>query len=279
MKTVDTSNITATNEAPFLKATFEHINEGIEEVRLFPYNKILGSKYSTGYVVRLQGGDINIASDTLCEGLFYYNGKAYEFTQTSISGIAGSNLRWALDTSYASTDPVLYEDGNLYNQHKNLKLKLVDKTIDTGIGIDFVDTISVFKIDTLSKTGITGQGWMSFKVIGEKVLNLLTPKKRLLAEIEVIFSGQTDGGGSTLASTTFNLADYFPSGTISSIYLGGSGSIQRTGNLRSLFSADISATTSTTATVTFLENGTDPVDVSAGGYLINYSYKGIVDIS
>jgi hypothetical protein len=279
MKTVDTTNITATNEAPFLKSTFEHINEGIGEARLFPYNRIFGAQYSNGYVIRLQGGEIDVASDTVCNGLFYYNGGVYEFTQASISGIAGSNLRWALDTSYASTDPVLYEDGNLYNQHKNLKLKLVDKTIDSGIGIDYSDTIISSQISSISKTGITGHGWMKFNVIGERVQNLSTPKKRIMAEVEVMFSGTTDGSGSTLATTTFDITNYFPSGTISSIYLSGSGSIQRIGNVRDFFSAYVTATTATTATISFVKNGTDTVDVSSGGYLVNYYYKGIIDIT
>jgi hypothetical protein len=129
MNYLDLSNVSATSQAPFLKVTGDHLNEGIGILTQRYFKDILPASFlsSSTKVTIVSGCDL----DTIVkDGIVAYNGEVFDFE--NINSLADGYF--AILDSYIATDPVQYSDGNNYSQHAKRRMILQASSVgSTGV--------------------------------------------------------------------------------------------------------------------------------------------------
>jgi hypothetical protein len=137
MKKIKTTAIAGTVKAPFVKKTFEHYNEAIEENDNAIMRALIPTAWATGNIVKLFGSVVTASipgTSSITAGAAYYNGEIYLIDANASLVTTGSQtLVWVVETTYASGDPVQYSDGNSYDQHEIRKLKLQAGASGSGL--------------------------------------------------------------------------------------------------------------------------------------------------
>jgi hypothetical protein len=137
MKKIETSNITGSQDAPFIKATFDHLNEANQNATSEIIKGMLGA-YTTGDVIILYGcevsGTIGPGTAAVTAGAIYYNGEIYQVdANASISTSGAQTLVWSVATTYRAGDPIQWSDGVNRNLHQIDKFVLAAGLSGSGI--------------------------------------------------------------------------------------------------------------------------------------------------
>ncbi len=137
MKKIKTTAIAGTVKAPYVKKTFEHYNEAIEEGDNAILRALMPTAWATGNIVKLFGAVVTATipgTSSITAGAAYYNGEIYLIdANASLITTGSQTLVWVIETTYASGDPVQYSDGNNYDQHEIRKLKLQAGASGSGL--------------------------------------------------------------------------------------------------------------------------------------------------
>lgn len=146
MKKIFPDNIVGTVKAPFLRKTFEHLNAAMSESVDAVIKGLIN--YIDNDVIILWGCDITygggVGAASVTQGAIYYNGEVYQVDENlTITVGVGQTLVWYIETSYdivnSPADPVLYSDGNTYNQHQINKFVLTNGPSGSGL-VDYSDS-------------------------------------------------------------------------------------------------------------------------------------------
>lgn len=155
MKTIDTSNISGSVKAPFLKKTFEHYNEAIKEGDAETLKGLIsGYSASTVYILHgcvISGSDPG--SRTMTAGAVFYNGEIYLVDAASFTTTGSQIPVWVINNDGGTQ--VAFSDGNNYDLHKTSKFVLQAGLSGSGIAdynatTNFSDvTVLESRLDTL----------------------------------------------------------------------------------------------------------------------------------
>lgn len=137
MKKIKTTAIAGTVKAPYIKQTFEHYNEAIQESLNAFARGLIPSSWATGNIVIMQGAVVSATipgTSSITAGFAYYEGEFFTIdVNASLITTGLQTLVWVIETTYASGDPVQYSDGNNHDQHEIRKLKLQAGLTGTGL--------------------------------------------------------------------------------------------------------------------------------------------------
>lgn len=130
MYTLDLSNVSGTAQAPFLKATGDHLNNAIDKLNKRHYNKsIPTSWYTANDNVTIISG-CELVGGVVGSGIVAFDLGIYDFENPN-------NLAdgyFVISETYIGSDPVKYSDGNNYNQHKVVRMILQASSVgSTGV--------------------------------------------------------------------------------------------------------------------------------------------------
>lgn len=149
MKKIRVTDLTGTAKAPFIKQTFIHTDEQVKEIADAIVKGLIGT-YTTNDLIVLYGCVISGAGPyAITAGAIYYNGEVYLVDAASgLTPGGGQTLVFNIVTTYASGDPIKYQDGSLHNQHQIDKIAL--QVGASGSGIADYNASNIYNYNTLS---------------------------------------------------------------------------------------------------------------------------------
>lgn len=168
MKKINVSALLGTLGAPYLKQTFIHNDEQVEELGDALVKSLLGS-YTTDDLIILHGCVISgTTTKAITAGAIYYNGEVY--LVDAATGLTAGADTWVFDivTTYAAGDPVTYDDESTHNQHQIDKIAFQVGTTGSGIAdwdSTTVKSLSEQRSDDIQtyQTGWSNAGSCQFK--------------------------------------------------------------------------------------------------------------------
>ena len=135
MRKIETTNISGSQKAPFVKATFDEYTSNMLDITTTLYRSI-ADIYATDDVVVLYGAVVtaNIpGTSAVTAGAIYYNGEIYQVDANASISSPANTLVWNIVTSYASGDPVDWSDGVPRNLHAIRKFVLTNGASLSGL--------------------------------------------------------------------------------------------------------------------------------------------------
>jgi hypothetical protein len=145
MKKIETVNIAGSQDAPFVKQTFDHYNESIAEVTAAIVESTFNQDYNTGDVVILSGciiDPVNIPGDSdVTAGKIYYNGEIFLVDADTVTTSGSEVLVWNIVETYAAGDPIEWSDGINRNLHLIRKFALQAGLSGSGLA-DYDETLA-----------------------------------------------------------------------------------------------------------------------------------------
>jgi len=125
MKSIVTTDITASAAAKIKKGTLDHLNAMASEGPVELAKSLIGADYDVTKAYILYGCEDSNASATVFDmsaGLVLWGGELYITPAQSITVSAGQTIRFYPTPSYttsAAADPVTFTDGTTHNIHLN----------------------------------------------------------------------------------------------------------------------------------------------------------------
>lgn len=125
MKSIVTTDITASAAAKIKKGTLDHLNAMASEGPVELAKSLIGADYDVTKAYILYGCEDSNASATIFDmsaGLVLWGGELYITPAQSITVSAGQTIRFYPTPSYttsAAADPVTFTDGTTHNIHLN----------------------------------------------------------------------------------------------------------------------------------------------------------------
>ncbi len=209
MKKIETTNIAGTQDAPFIKSTFDHLNEANQNATSDIIKGLLGT-YVTNDVIILYGCvvvDTIPGSSSLTAGAVYYNGEIYEVDANAAIITAGlETLVWSIDTTYRAGDPIQWSDGVSRNLHQIDKFVLSAGLSGSGLAnFDGTTVKNLIKTDWITPAGV---------VAGDIASTTLRYRKDSFGQVHFSGSITFDASVGAQTATIFTLpAGYRPSQT------------------------------------------------------------------
>lgn len=171
MKKIETTNITGSQDAPFVKDTFDHYNESIADATSALVKGMIGT-YTTNDVIVLHGCVVSASipgTSSITSGAVYYNGEIYEVdANPSIVTTGLQTLVWGIVTTYRGSDPLTWSDGIDRNLHRINKMALSAGLSGSGLANYDANSIINLKPDTYyDKWAGSQPSTGSFALIGD----------------------------------------------------------------------------------------------------------------
>ncbi len=191
MKKIETTNIAGTQDAPFIKATFDHLNEANLNSTSDIIKGLLGT-YTTNDIIVLFGCVVTATipgTSSITAGAIYYNGEIYEVDANASLVTTGSDiLVWGIATTYRAGDPIKWSDGENRNLHQIDKFALSAGLSGSGLANYNGATVKTIKSASIlaSKSqllvsSISATGPTSYTT--ETTMLTLTPSSTLSAAV------------------------------------------------------------------------------------------------
>jgi len=194
MKYVLSGNITANAKQPFIKATFEQYQTAFTEMGFIMSSTFFGENTASPFLLYGCKSTYSGGVLTITAGAIYYDGQLYYVKPFSLTTGSVPTLYPVASTTYSSSDPILFSDGNTYNVHAN-----VDLTWSTTMGLIEVNYNTIYntlnicrgwQTYTLTVSDLTPQtGTVSLTNATKKELNYLVNFQTKTINIDINIQG------------------------------------------------------------------------------------------
>lgn len=178
MKKIETTNITGSQDAPFVKDTFDHYNESIADTTS---NIVKGGvkSYTANDIIILWGCVVSATipgTSSITAGAVYYNGEIYEVDANASLVTSGlQTLVWGIVTTYRGSDPLTWSDGIDRNLHQVNKMALSAGLSGSGLANYDASTVKYFNRPSSSFESWSGTQAMTNSFVTIDTLTFTTP--------------------------------------------------------------------------------------------------------
>jgi hypothetical protein len=178
MKNIETTNITGSQDAPFVKDTFDHYNESIADTTSNIVKGLLKS-YTTNDIIILHGCVVSATipgTSSITAGAVYYNGEIYEVDANASLITSGlQTLVWGIITTYRGSDPLTWSDGIDRNLHRINKMALSAGLSGSGLSNYDASTVKRYNRPNTSFDAFSGTQAMTNSFVVVSGLTFTTP--------------------------------------------------------------------------------------------------------